>query len=45
MYLFVFIEKNINVYPFYKHSNVLNFCQYGHCLFLNVVLSVHEKLL
>jgi len=27
-----FIKKNINVYPLYKHSNVLKFCQYNHCL-------------
>ncbi len=31
--LCAFIEENINVYPLYKHSNVLTFCQYGHCLF------------
>jgi hypothetical protein len=39
------LKKNINVYLFYKHSNVPTFCQYGHCLFLNVILNVHEKLL
>jgi hypothetical protein len=40
-----FIEKNIDVYPFNKHSKVSTNFQYGCCLLKNVMQSVFSNVL